>query len=182
MMFPLTLRGGQITIRLTMSVSLQLRRTMQALWLALALLLILPGSPALAAIHHGVKRDAKHEIEQLEEAWRSAQISGDLATLDRLMADDFIGISMTGQANTKQQQLDRYRTRTLVLTKIDLNDRKIKVVGNIAIVTTLAAVEGSNEGETMQGLYRYTRIYQRLPSGVWTTTNFEATRIPHHRQ
>jgi hypothetical protein len=39
-------------------------------------------------------------------------------------------------------------------------------------------VEGTNNGSSMTGLYRYTRVYQRLPSGVWKITNFEATRIP----
>ena len=136
--------------------------------------------PAFAAhkAHPASKRDEKHEIEMMEEQWRAAQLAGDVAAMDRLLADDFVGISMTGQANTKMQQLERIRSRSLVLTRIDLSDRKIKLVGTVAIVTSLVQVEGSNEGSSMHGTYRYTRIYQRLPSGVWKTTNFEATRVP----
>jgi hypothetical protein len=26
-------------------------------------------------------------------------------------------------------------------------------------------------------MYRYTRVYSRLPSGTWKITNFEATRV-----
>ena len=137
---------------------------------------------ASGKVHRTSKRDLKHEIEDLEEQWRSAQVAGDIATMDRLMSDDFVGISMTGQANTKDQQLDRYRNRRLVLTKIDLSDSKVKLVGSIAIVTSLATVEGSNEGTSMMGVYRYTRVYQLLPSGVWKTTNFEATRVPTDRR
>ena len=128
--------------------------------------------------HPASKRDAKHEIEAMEEQWRVAQLSADISTMDTLLADDFVGISITGQANNKSQQLDRYRRRTLVLTRIDLDDRKIKLVGNIAVVTSLAQVEGTNEGESMKGTYRYTRVYQRVAPGVWKTTNFEATRVP----
>jgi len=127
------------------------------------------------------KHNEKREIEVLEEQWSAAQVAGDVATIDQLLSDDFIGISMTGQANTKAQQIDRFKSRRLVITKISLKDRKIKLVGGVAIVTSRADVEGVNEGEAMKGVFRYTRVYQRLPSGVWKTTNFEATRVPDSR-
>ena len=154
-------------------------------WFRLALLLALLGATYAGAAgkpHPDSKRNVKHEIEALEEQWRSAQIAGDIPALDRLMSEDFIGISITGQANTKEQQLDRIRRRTLVLTKVDLADQKIKLVGPVAIVTSLAYVEGTNEGESMKGTFRYTRVYQRLASGAWKTTNFEATRVPADRR
>jgi len=152
------------------------------LWL---LLLVCIGHIAVAAPRvkqQGSKRNAKHEIETMEEQWRTAQIAADVPGMDRLLADDFVGISMTGQANNKPQQLDRYRKRTLVITSIDLEEQKIKLLGSVAIVTSLARVEGTNEGEPIKGVYRYTRVYQRLPSGVWKTTNFEATRVPQNRR
>ena len=130
--------------------------------------------------HPASKRDAKHEIEAMEEQWRAAQMSADINAMDALLAEDFVGISMTGQANTKPQQLDRFRKRTLVLTRIDLEDRKIKLLGNVAVVTSLAQVEGMNDGESMKGTFRYTRVYQQVAPGVWKTTNFEATRVPQH--
>jgi ketosteroid isomerase-like protein len=148
-------------------------------WFGLVLVLMLGSSMAArAALPHGARRNAKHEIESLEEQWRTAQLAGDVPTMDRLLSDDFVGISMHGEANTKAQQLDRFRNRTLVLTSINLSDRKIKLVDSVAIVTSLAEVEGTSEGEQMKGKYRYTRIYQRLPSGIWKTTNFEVTRVP----
>jgi ketosteroid isomerase-like protein len=79
--------------------------------------------------------------------------------------------------NTKAQQLERMRTRKLVITKVQLSDMKVKLVGSVAIVTSRAEVEGTNEGVSMKGMYRYTRVYQRLPSGEWKITSFEATRI-----
>ena len=60
------------------------------------------------------------------------------------------------------------------------NETKIKLIGNIAIVTCLAQVEGTSDDEPLHGAYRYTRIYQRLAGGVWRVTNFEIT--PANRQ
>jgi ketosteroid isomerase-like protein len=80
--------------------------------------------------------------------------------------------------NTKAQQLDRMRMHKIALTKLDLGERQVKLIGSIAIVTSRAEVEGTNEGAPVKGTYRYTRVYQRLPSGGWKITSFEATRVP----
>ena len=137
--------------------------------------------PALASHGqplHERKHDAKRQVEALEEQWRQAQLSGDVDTMDSLLSDDYIGISMTGQVNTKTQQLDRMRAHKIVLSKIDLGEMQVKLVGSIAIVTSRAEVEGTNDGAPIKGTFRYTRVYQRLPSGQWKITSFEATRVP----
>ena len=149
----------------------------------LLLLVLVAAAPAALASRHGEnKHDYKHEIEDLEEQWRKAQVAGDIPVLDRFMSEDYVGISMSGEVNTKAQQLSRIRDRSFVLTRIDLEDTKVKLLGQVAIVTGKASVEGTSEGTSMNGKYRYTRIYQRNPSGEgWKVTNFEATRI-HHRK
>jgi ketosteroid isomerase-like protein len=126
--------------------------------------------------HHN-KHDEKRQIEALEEKWRAAQLAGDIQTMDGMLADDFIGISMSGQLNTKSQQLDRIRNHQLMLSKIRLSDMKIKLLDTVAVVTCQAEVEGTSDGASMRGIYRYTRVYQHLPSGEWKITSFEATRI-----
>ena len=123
------------------------------------------------------KPDYKRQVEQLEELWRIAQLNGDLSQMDKLLSDDYVGITMNGQVVTKMQQLDRMRSRQFVLTKIDLNDVKVKLIGTTAVVTSQAQVEGMSEGNPMHGTYRYTRVYTRIPSGAWKITNFEATRV-----
>src|SRR6202522_3420695 len=107
---------------------------------------------------HEKKHDAKRQVEALEEQWRQAQLSGDVATMDKLLSDDYIGISMTGQVNTKMQQLDRMRMHKVALTKLDLGDRQVKLIGSIAIVTSRAEVEGTNDGLPIKGTFRYTRV------------------------
>jgi len=148
---------------------------------ALVLLLLVSG-PCLLAMgfggQHG-KHDYKREVEHLEEQWRAAQLAGDIATMDKLLSDDYVGISMTGQVNTKAQQLSRIRSHAFVITRIDLGEMKVKLVGQVAIVTVRAFVEGTSEGVPMNGDFRYTRIYQHSPAGGWKITNFEATRIPN---
>ena len=98
--------------------------------------------------------------------------------MDKLLSDDYIGISMNGQVNTKAQQLERISTRRVAITKLDLSEMKVKLIGSIAIVTSRAQVEGTSDNVSVKGIYRYTRVYQHFPTGEWKITSFEATRVP----
>ena len=133
---------------------------------------------ATAAQNHGKNRDFKQQVEDLEEQWRTAQLKGDAATMDQLLSDDYIGISLNGQVNTKAQQLERTKSQRFAITRLDLSDMKVKLIGTIAIVTSRATVEGTSDSISIRGVYRYTRVYQRLPNGTWKITSFEATRTP----
>ncbi len=128
--------------------------------------------------HKEHKRDYKREIETAEDQWRTAQLAGDVPTMDKLLAEDYFGISVSGQLNNKMQQLERLKDRSLVISRLDVSDVKIKLVGRVGIVTSLAEIEGTNNGETLSGKYRYTRVYRRYPDGSWKITNFEVTRVP----
>jgi ketosteroid isomerase-like protein len=148
--------------------------------LVVALLGLFASAPLFALpIHHNAKkRVSRQTIEDLEEKWRQAQLSGDVAAMDGLLADDFVGITAFGQVTTKAQQLSRVRDRAVVLTRLDLSDRKVKLIGSTAIVTTRAEVDGTSDGRSIAGAFRYTRVYHRLPNGSWKITSFEATRVP----
>jgi ketosteroid isomerase-like protein len=145
----------------------------------LAILAVTPFSlPAQANGPHPRRKDEwKHQVEKLEEVWRTAQLNADVDAMDKLLSDDYVGITMSGQVVTKMQQLDRMRNRTMVLSKIVLDDVKVKLIGTTAIVTSRAEVEGTDDGAPMHGNFRYMRVYSRLPSGAWKITNFEATRV-----
>ncbi len=134
--------------------------------------------PAHSERPHRRHRDNyKHQVEKLEDVWRTAQLDGDVQAMDQLLSDDYVGITMSGQVVTKMQQLDRVKNRSTAITKYDLTDTKVKLIGTMAVVTSLANVEGSNDGQPMHGTFRSTRVYTRLPSGAWKVTNFEATRV-----
>jgi ketosteroid isomerase-like protein len=125
------------------------------------------------------KSVSRQTVEGLEEQWREAQLAGDAAAMDRLLSDDFVGINSSGDVTTKTQQLARIKNRVLVITQLELSDIKVKLIGPIvAVVTSRAEVSGTNENGPIQGAFRYTRVYQRLPSGAWKITSFEATRLP----
>ncbi len=148
----------------------------------IAVLLVVPFVCAQKSpIHHKRKHLEREQIVALEHDWQQAMLSNDVPAMDNLLSDDYLGISANGEVFTKAQQLDHMRDRQFVITGLETSDRKIKLVGNIAIVTSLAQVEGTIDNQTLHGLYRYTRVYQRLPGGIWKITNFEGTPITHEQ-
>jgi ketosteroid isomerase-like protein len=155
---------------------------MTAFAVLVVLFACLPGLQGYASpVPHEKKPDMKQQVEALEEQWRVAQLAGDTATMEKMLSDDYLGISMTGEIDTKVQQLNRVSARRFVLSKIELRDMKVKLVGEVAIVTSQALVEGTNDGVSVRGTYRYTRIYRHLQTGQWKITSFEATREHRHR-
>jgi ketosteroid isomerase-like protein len=153
-------------------------RIRTVLAIAFALGLGVAATWAHALPHPHPQKQLKQQIEEMEERWRAATLAGDVGAMDQLLSEDYVGISWTGQVNTKAMQLDRIRNRSLTIKRMDVSDQKVKLLGGVAIVTARADVDGSSEGSDMTGAFRYTRVYQRLPSGVWKITNFEVTRVP----
>jgi ketosteroid isomerase-like protein len=132
-----------------------------------------------AGPHRG-SRTLRDQIEALETQWKKAVLANDTETMDHLLSEDYLGITSNGQVVTKPQQLDRMRTRNFSIKMLEITDVKIKLISqHAAIVTSLAQVEGTNEGHALHGSFRYTRVYQRVPNDGWKITSFEATRVPN---
>ena len=53
--------------------------------------------------HH---ENAHKEIEGLELDWRQAQLTNNISEVERLLADDYLGISANGTLETKADELD----------------------------------------------------------------------------
>jgi ketosteroid isomerase-like protein len=157
----------------------QLPTRMLALLIAALCVATVPHARAQGGERREHKRTERAQIVALERQWQKAALTDDVSAMDKLLSDDYLGITANGAVLTKSQQLDRMRERKFTITRLDTSELKIKLIGNIAIVTSLAQVEGVNGDESLHGAYRYTRVYQRMSSGNWKVTNFEVTPASH---
>ena len=134
-----------------------------------------------AATHHAVPRaqrhEYRHEIDQMEDAWRTAMLKGNSTALEALLADDYTAITARGAIQTKGQAIDNLRTGAFQLTSLSISDRKVRIYGSTAVVTSLAELTGNRNDEELSGRYRYTRVYVRNQMGQWKIVSFEASRI-----
>jgi ketosteroid isomerase-like protein len=141
----------------------------------LVTMLLLAGAAQAHALfpHH---ENPHKEIEGLELDWRAAQLSNNVTEVDRLLADDYLGISANGTLDTKADELTRRRSGSLHITQLDLSDIKVRIYGDTAVVTSKADLVGKNGDRDISGRYRYTRVYSNK-DGQWRIVSFEASRI-----
>ena len=141
----------------------------------LLLLLWLPAANATSIPHpHPQPRQIVHIIEKLESMWQQAELTGNTATMANMLAEDYLGIYGDGTLATKAETIDSFKNGTTKFSHIHTWDRKIRVYGSTAVVVSKAQVTGEHDGESLSGLYRYTRVYHRH-NGVWQIVSFEAS-------
>ncbi len=126
---------------------------------------------------HRPGHSEQQQVLRVEDEVRRALLAADSGTLDRLLADDFLGISANGTLSDKQQYLRRIGKKEHQFSRIDVTDSKIRVQPNSAIVVSTAEVTGKLDTSPINGTYRYTRVYSREQDGSWKLRNFEATRV-----
>jgi ketosteroid isomerase-like protein len=132
---------------------------------------------AIPTVPRAERHESRHEIEQLEETWRNAILKTNTAALDALLSDDYTGITASGAIQTKQQAINSLRSGALQVSSLAISDRKVRIYGGTAVVTSLAVLTGSKKDQQVTGRYRYTRVYVRNPLGQWKIVSFEASRI-----
>ena len=69
----------------------------------------------------------------LEEAWVNAIIQKNVDVLDRVMADDFVGVSPNGEPYDKQEAIEDIRSGLYAVERMDLENVKVRVLGDLAI-------------------------------------------------
>jgi ketosteroid isomerase-like protein len=112
-------------------------------FVAFAILLAICGNILYAGQAKPKNRENRHEIEQLEETWRTAMVKSDTAAMSALLADDFIAITASGTLQTKEETLANLRSHRLHITSLAVSDRKLRFYGKTALVTSLAYVQGT---------------------------------------
>jgi ketosteroid isomerase-like protein len=163
-------------------------RWLQAGWaMAAVLALGVCSIPLHAGMLLAQKHESRHEIDQLEDDWRNAILTSNIKAMDVLLADDYIGITVNGTIEDKQQTLARLRASARHITSLTISERKVRFYEKTAVVTSLAEVQGTNaEGNDVSGSYRYMRVYIRNQRGEWKIVSFEASRIresrPRHKR
>lgn len=158
------------------SISISPRRSL-GLMLIFAFLFSVCAQPLLAGSPKVHKPDNRHQIDQLEETWRVAIIKADVKTMSALLADDYMGITISGTLQTKEQAIADLSSGRHHVTLLDISDRKVRFYGKTALVTSLATVNITGADGEVSGSFRYTRVYVRDVQGNWRIVSFEANRI-----
>jgi ketosteroid isomerase-like protein len=98
-------------------------------------------------------------IRQLDSERIQAQIGADAVALDRIYADDFIGVGPSGTVRTKAQVISDFTSGDLKFQSITTEDVQVRVYGNTAVETGLSTMVGQDKGKAVPRDTRFTRVW-----------------------
>ena len=99
----------------------------------------------------------------------------DLATIDRLYADDFVSTNADGRVVDKRGWLEMLKAGQFPVEKIETDDFKVRQYSETAIVTGRSAYL---EGGKKLFEVRHTQVWADL-SGRWQLVSWQGTPIPN---
>ena len=121
-------------------------------------------------------------IQQLEEQFKEAILQGDVATFQRLCADDFTHTSQDGTFRIRDAWLKgRVQGKTSYVS-YEVDDRQIRIFGETAVVTGLVKPSWREEdGGLATGRFRFLRVWVKRDSR-WQAVAFQSTRVSEKKE
>ena len=118
-------------------------------------------------------------LETAERTWVRALEGGDAALLERFVDGEMSFIGPDGELEDRTKYLAGYRalpSMGVVVEKVDLDEVKMRVLGDTGIVTGRALARVKTPGGPVVENVRFTRVYQRRGDG-WRMVAGQGTRI-----
>ncbi len=132
---------------------------------------------------HGAIRDPRMMVEQairkLDNERIQAQIHADAAALERIYADDFIGVGPSGTVRTKPQVISDFTSGDLKFQSITTDDVRVRVYGNVAVETGRSTMNGQDKGNTVPHDTRFTRVWVKQEGRWRLVANHYSTNMSH---
>jgi ketosteroid isomerase-like protein len=109
--------------------------------------------------------DAKTIVAALDKEYQAAVKKNDAATMDRILADDFVLIVGSGRVSSKSDLLNEARKGEVAYEKQDELEQTVRVWGDTAVVTAKLWGKGTNRGKPFEWVLWFSDTYVRTSSG-----------------
>jgi len=132
--------------------------------------LVVIAALALGALDLGVaqsKASPASRILTLENKWNDAYKRGDVATMESLLADDFVITVEDGSTFSKSGYIAHNADSALHVEISEMTDIKVRMHGNVAVVTGAYHEKGTSRGKPYESHDRATDVWMRNTNGAW---------------
>jgi len=110
-------------------------------------------------------------LSAIEDEWLASRLRGETATSERLLHEAYKGTTSDGLPQTKADFLRALESTGPRLMQSEHRERDIRIYGDTACSTGVAALTSSNREHS----FRYLRVY-RKSAGEWRLVAAQATR------
>ena len=135
-----------------------------------------PKPVASAPAENSMQNDDARAVAALDSEYQAAVKTNDAATIDRILADDFVLIHGGGQTFSKSDVLKQAREKHTKYEhhEIEEGSQKVRIWRDTAVVTETLWVKGSENGTPVDQKMSVTETYVRTPSG-WRYVSGQAS-------
>jgi len=121
-------------------------------------------------------KTGEQQVLQADADRFDAMVKGNVGTLDRLLAIELTYIQSNARLEDKHSFLYGIRSGGTKYLKIIPTERQVHLMGNIALLTGVAAVHMIDRGEDLDVTVRYSGVHV-LRDGRWQMMSWQATRL-----
>src|SRR5215472_9330120 len=146
--------------------------------------LVLTVSPIGVAQKQNARGDHQTRVEEvikkLDNERIQAQIQADATALDRIYADDVIGVGPSGTVRTKAQVISDFTSGDLKFQSITTDEVQVRVYENTAVETGLSTMVGQDKGKAVPRDTRFTRVWVEQQGRWRLVANHYSPRTRQH--
>jgi ketosteroid isomerase-like protein len=150
---------------------------MRWLWRFLATCSIGAAALVLSGLRAGAQDDG-HVLAALDSAYQAAVAASDVATIDRLLPEDFALMTGRGRWYSKADFLREARDTALRYEHQQDTLRTVRVWGNTGVVTALLWATGRDHGKAFEYRVWFSDTYARTASGWRYVFGQSSTPLP----
>jgi Domain of unknown function (DUF4440) len=122
------------------------------------------------------REHTEQEVMRLADAWATAELRGDTTFLESTLAVDFIGIGPLGFMLTRQEWLARHTSGDLKYESFSLDEVKVRMYNDAAILTGRQVQNAAYRGNSIQGQFRTTLVFVQQ-QGQWRLASLQLSTI-----
>jgi ketosteroid isomerase-like protein len=119
----------------------------------------------------------KQQLMQMEDDWLKAAQNKDVATLKRIIAEDWIGTNEKAEVVNREQDISNITANTDVIESDQSFNMHVRIYGNTAIVTGGDRAKGTRNGKAFTETYRWTDVFVKR-GGTWQAVVSQWMKVP----
>jgi ketosteroid isomerase-like protein len=123
--------------------------------------------------------DDEKAVATLDTEYQAAVKNNDVATMDRILADDFMLVTGLGKTYSKKDLLEEARSKRVIYEHQEDINQKVRVWGDTAVVTALLWAKGTEDGKPFDYKLWFSDTYVRTQNGWRYVLAQASTRLPN---
>jgi ketosteroid isomerase-like protein len=104
-------------------------------------------------------------VAALDTQYQAAVEKNDVATMEGILADNFVLVTGAGKSYTKADLLNEARSGRVVYERQDDSEQKVRLFGDTAVVTAKLTAKGTQSGKPFDYSVWFSDTYVRTPTG-----------------